>query len=428
MTYNQTDASGDAPGPSSAVPSCPIVNGQPFDPMSAAQAENPHPWLSAARELSPVFALTNETDYVIDYELQLQVLGDADTFSSAQLVNFEALPETFSAIFPDGPPMVLLDEPAHLRLRRLAQAAFSPKLVEAREDSIRALARDLLAKVVQEKTCDLVTTLASRLPVLAIVDLVGAPLDRAAEFGQWAHDRAVLLSVLQGAPPPGPAETAEVIERATSFTRYLTAFVEERRAAPRDDLTSHLILAESEPGEPALSTTEVVGVIASILSAGTSTTANFIPTAVYHLLRNGIWASMEENPSRIGLAVEESLRLWSSVRGVSRSATRDVELGGCPIAGGAHVYLHLGAANRDPAVFPDPDVFDIGRENAHRHVAFGRYKHLCLGAPLARLETRIAIELMVDMLPGLRLAGGWSAEWIPSTFTPGLRDLVLAWD
>ena len=340
---------------------------------------------------------------------KLAVLKDTATYSSAQLLDFDALPEAFRTVFQRVLPSCYGTSQSTCAFVNWLKWRSTPtdrKLA----DHVRAMCGEFLTPAIDSGKLDLVASVARHLPILAIVDLVGAPLDRAQDFGQWAHDRATLLSVLQGAPMPDAEESAAVVARATTFTAYLEDFVEARRAEPGDDLTTRLIQAEGEPGEAALTTTEVVGLIATILSAGTSTTANFIPTAVYQLLRHDHWTALVADPSLIP-------KQWRSRCGCGRPyvvsadrSTHEVEINGCPVPAGSHMYLHpCGAASRDERTFPDPDRFDPKRTNAHRHLAFGRYKHLCLGAPLARLESRIVIELMVEPLPGLRLAEGWEA-------------------
>jgi cytochrome P450 len=408
---------------------CPVVRGERFEPMNVEQARDPHPWLAAARATDSVFWMPQyKSWYVTRYQDQLEILRDAETYSSSQAALFAQLPEDLRAVFPEGPPLVLLDEPEHLRLRRLAQVAFSPKLVEARAERLREICNGLIDSFIDDGHCDLVSRLADVLPVLAIVETVGAPLDRADDFVQWASDRGALLSIFSGAAPLAPEQAAEIRTRAVSFTAWLRTLVDERRETPQDDLITALIQASGKDDEPALTTTEVVGLIATILSAGTSTTANFIPICVMQCLRRPeVWRVMADDRGRITDVVEEMLRLYSSVRGIVRRTANDVRVAGVAIPAGEQIFVHLASADRDENVFPDPDAFDLERTGGGRHIAFGRYRHLCLGAPLARLETRIVLECLLDRMPGLRLADGWEERWVPNIVTPGLADLELTW-
>jgi cytochrome P450 len=359
----------------------------------------------------------------------LDVLRDTETFSSRKVLDFSKVAPNFYEAFPDGRPdrvLVTLDPPEHTRLRKLAQKGFVPRLVNTWEPEIRELVDSLIDDFVDDGRCDLVSQFADRLPVQAITRVLGAPLDRWEEFFEWARDRIVML---QGAPGLSDADRQVVIDRAISFNGWLHEFVEERRAEPREDLASALVNAHGADGEQALDNEEVVALIATIHSAGTSTTAHFIPVAVRELLRHpDDWARLRDDRSLVPKALEELLRLRSSVRGVVRTTTRDVELGGIAIPADSDIYIHYGAAQHDPEVFADPESFDIDRGDVREHFAFGRWAHMCLGAPLARLEVRVTIERMLDRIPDVELVEDAEEEWVPNFLAPGLRQLELRWE
>jgi cytochrome P450 len=408
----------------------PVADGRPFDPMDREAAGDPYPWLRLAQRDCPVF-------YIERYELWcvtrhrdiLEVLRDTETYSSRKVIDFSNITPDFLDAFPDGRPdrvLVTMDPPAHTRLRKLAQKAFTPKMIAAREPEIRRLANALIDGFVEDGRCDFVGQYADHLPVQAITQLVGAPLDQTPTFFEWANDR---ITMLQGAPHLGEGHRAELMERARRFNGWLQAFVEERRSRPRDDLASALVHARGDNGEPALTTAEVVAMIGTILSAGTSTTAHFLPVAVRELLRHGDqWSRLQADRSLVPGAVEECLRLRTSVRGVVRTTTRRVQISGVTIPAEADLYLHFGAAQRDPEVFAEPETFDITRHDVKRHFAFGRWTHMCLGAPLARQEARVTIECLLDRLPELRLAPDQREDWIPNFLAPRLSSLLLEWN
>jgi cytochrome P450 len=392
-----------------------VVHGQPFNPLDPTQAGNPYSWLSQAQREAPVFHLPQYDLWCVTrYEDILDVLRDTGTYSSRNVV---PLP-------PGSPPsLVTADPPVHTRLRKLAQKGFSPRLIAAREPEVRALCDQLVDGFVEDGRCDFVSQYAALLPAMSITLVVGATQDRADAFGQWAHDRIALLS-----PGTPEAELEAARERMRAFTDWLRAFVEERREAPRDDVTSGLVHATTDDGEPALTTDEVIGLIGTILSAGSSTTAHLLPVVVRELLRHPEqWEAIRADRSLAAAAVEEGLRNMTSVRGIMRATNREVEIAGVRIPEGADLYLHFGVAQRDPDVFSEPERFDIHREDVKRHFAFGKWTHFCLGAPLARLETRLTIECLLDRLPQVRLAADQDEEWEPSLLTPGLRSLVLEW-
>jgi cytochrome P450 len=398
-----------------SAPTCPVVGGQPFDPLDPQQAGDPYRWLAKAQRDTPVFHMPEYDLWCVTrYEDILDVLRDTETYSSRNVV---PLP-------PGSPPsLVTADPPVHTRLRKLAQKGFSPRLIAERAPEVRALCDQLVDAFVQDGRCDFVKQYAEWLPAQSITLVVGASLDRADDFRQWAHDRIALL-----APHISDEEREATHSRMRSFAEWLRQFVEDRRSSPQDDVTSGLVHATTDDGQPALSTDEVVGLIGTILSAGSSTTAHLLPVVVRELLRHpDQWEQLRSDRSLTEVAVEEGLRFITSVRGVVRTTIREVEIAGVTIPENTNIYLHFGAAQRDPSVFPDPDVFDIHRDNLRRHFAFGKWNHICLGAPLARLETRVTIECLLDGLPGLRLVDQLE-EWEPSLLAPGLRSLLLEWD
>lgn len=412
------------------APRCPLVGGQRFDPLDPEQAGDPFPWLLTAQQEAPVFYL-DELDIwcVTRYEDVLEVIKDTDTYSSANNVQVVLAPEV-AAEHPEGHPlsagMVNLDPPVHTRLRRLSQKAFTPKMIAAREPEIRAICDELVDAFVADGCCDLVAQFSTKLPILAVTKIVGAPAEKADEFNAW-HEEGARMT--ENAPPLDPAERLRLSERAVAFSKWFTEFIEERRARPQADLTSALLHAELDDGTPALSTNEVIAVIANILAAGTGTTANFLPILVRDVLRDErLCAELQRDRSLIVPAVEEALRLDTPVRGVRRLVTRDTELGGVAIPEGASVYIHYGASQRDPSVFENPQDFDLHRANLNQHYAFGRWTHICLGAPLVRLEARITLECLFDRLPGVRLRPGQEIRWQPNLISPVVDHMYCEWD
>jgi cytochrome P450 len=408
----------------------PAVDGRPFDPLDPDQARDPYPWLHLAQRDLPVFHLPDQDMWCVTrYADVIEVLRDPATYSSRNVIRFAQLGPELEGAFPDGPPdrvLVSLDPPVHTRLRALAQKAFTPKLINDREAEIRGLCDRLVDAFAADGRCDLVADFAEHLPVQVITRLVGAPLERARDFYRWGIDRVLLL---QGAPHLDDEQRRLLGARLITMSAWLREFVERRRSEPSDDLTSALVHATSDDGGPALSTSETVAMIGTILSAGSSTTAHFIPMMVRNLLLHpDQWEQVVADPAVRRRAVEESLRHVTSVHGVPRTTTRPVTLGGVDLPAGADLYVHLAAAQRDPAMFDDPDRLDIRRANVQRQFAFGRGIHTCLGAPLARLEARVALDTLIERLPGLRLATDGRDQWIPHMLTPGLERLDLRWD
>jgi cytochrome P450 len=411
------------------TPGCPIIDGRSFEPLDPVVAADPYPWLHAAHREAPVFFMPEHGAWCVTrYDDVLSVLKDTATYSSRKVIQFAQLAPEFEEAFADGPPdrvLVSTDPPEHTRLRKLAQKGFTPKLIASREEEVRALANALIDGFIDRGRGDLVSEFAEHLPVQAITRLVGAPLERTGDFGRWAFDR---IAMLAGGRQLSQEERLEISQRVLDFNNWIHEFVEERRADPKDDLTSGLVHAETDDGQPALSTGEVVTMIGTFLSAGTSTTAHFIPLLVRELLqRPGLWERVRADRESIARAVEEGLRYRTSVHGVTRTTTCDVVLGGVEIPADSDLYIHYAGAQRDEAVFADADTFDLDRENVKQHFAFGKWTHICLGAPLARLEARVSLECFAERMPNLRLVPDQPEEWIPHMLTPGLRSLLIEW-
>ncbi len=292
--------------------------------------------------------------------------------------------------------LLTLDPPDHTRLRRLVSGAFTPRVVAGLEPWIREVTVRLLADADGAAGFDLIDALAFPLPIAVICRLLGVPAEDQAQFRVWGHDVAASLD-------PQTAGQAQTRAAELALTRYLQDLVRERRANPDDSILSALIAAEEEGDK--LSPGEVVSTALLLLVAGFETTVNLIGNGTVALLGEpGSWQRLRQDPALIPAAVEEMLRYDSPVQLTSRIATEDAEAGGRVIAAGRAVIVSIGGANRDPAVFEQPDEFLIDRPDPGRHLAFSLGIHHCLGASLARLEARIAIEELTQRYPALELA------------------------
>jgi cytochrome P450 len=304
---------------------------------------------------------------------------------------------------PFGQPgFLFLDPPDHTRLRRLAQQAFAPKVVRGLESDITALVEKLLDDVVAADRFEVIADLAHPLPVAVICRMLGVPIEDEPQFS----DASALLA--QGLDPfiafTGASKGFPERMAAGKWLRgYLADLVEQRRAAPRDDLISALIAAEEEGDQ--LTTEEIVATCNLLLIAGHETTVNLIANAVLAMLRQpGEWGALAADPERAPAIIEETLRHDPPVQLVGRVAADDMKIGEVVVPKGDTMMLLFAAAQRDPSVFAAPDVFDPDRED-NRHLAFGHGVHFCLGAPLARLEARIALSAVTARFPNARLVG-----------------------
>jgi cytochrome P450 len=306
-------------------------------------------------------------------------------------------PDDPRAGLPAG-DLLTMDPPDHTRLRRLVAGAFTPRAVAGLEPWIREVTARLLAAADGAAGFDLIDTLAFPLPIAVICHLLGVPAEDRAQFRAWGHDVAATLD-----PQVAAAGQAQTRAAELALTGYLRDLVRERRANPDGSILSALIAAEEEGDR--LSPGEVVSTALLLLIAGFETTVNLIGNGTVALLGDpGRWDRLRQDPALMPAAVEEMLRYDSPVQLTSRIATEDVEVGGRVIPAGRPVVVFIGGANRDPQVFERPDEFLIGRPDPGRHLSFSLGMHHCLGASLARLEARIAIEELTRRYPALELA------------------------
>ena len=305
--------------------------------------------------------------------------------------------------YPPGDPraelpaadLLTLDPPDHTRLRRLVSGAFTPRAIAGLEPWIREVTVRLLTAADGTGDFDLIDALAFPLPIAVICHLLGVPAEDQAQFRAWGHEVAATLEPQLAATARAQSRAAEV-----ALTGYLRDLVRERRANPDDSILSALIAAEDEGDR--LTSAEVVSTALLLLVAGFETTVNLIGNGTVALMGSPDgWDRLRQDPALVPAAIEEMLRYDSPVQLTSRIATEEVEVGGTVIAAGRAVITLIGGANRDPEVFEQPDQFRIDRPDPGRHLSFSLGIHHCLGASLARLEARIAIEELTRRYPAL---------------------------
>jgi cytochrome P450 len=292
--------------------------------------------------------------------------------------------------------ILITDPPDHTRVRSLVNKAFTPRHVARLREHIQAVCDDLLAAVDGRGRMDVMADLATQLPAIVIAELLGVPAEDRLRFKEWSND---LISLLGNPDPRGAVERFE--RGLHGLLSYLREVIAERRRAPRDDLISGMIAAQE--ARDALTDAELLATSNLLLVAGHETTTNLIGNGLLALLRHpDAMARLRDEPARVPDAVEEMLRYDSPVQATVRVTTEPVELGGQAIPAGALVVALIGAANRDPAVFPEPDRFDVTR-TGNRHLSFGFGPHFCLGAPLARLEGEVVFRTLLARYPRMRL-------------------------
>jgi cytochrome P450 len=306
------------------------------------------------------------------------------------------------------------DPPAHRRLRNLVIKSFTPRVLKAMAPQIQALVDRMLGEL--DETTDLVRDFAYPMPAIVIAQLLGAPEEERDRYADWSADVVSFVGTGRA-----DVERARHVNRSLGeFRGHLEGLLADRREHPRGDLLSHL--AGEHDGER-LSDDELVATCVTLLFAGHETTANLIASGLLTLLRHPDQLELvRSDPGLMEDAVEEMLRFEGPVQRVRRVAARDVELSGREIAAGDLVMAFIGAANRDPEVFENPDRFDVRRDPTH--VAFGKGIHFCVGAGLSRIEAPIALNEILLRFPAVRLRDK-AVRWRPNITFRGLEALPL---
>jgi cytochrome P450 len=389
-----------------------------FNPFAPEVMADPYPYYRRMRDEDPVhwndwvWLLTRHADVA---ELLRDERFSADRRKSDRFV--QPPPERRRP----GLSMLVSDPPDHTRLRNLVNKAFTPRVVERLRSRIEAISSDLLdrAEAARSETTDLVTDFAYPLPVIVIAELLGVPARDRLRFQEWS---AILVRGLDPVATFDSDLQERVLDARDALFDYLDGIIAQRRRQPDDDLITRLI-AVQEQGDT-FSHNELLVMCNLLLVAGHETTVNLIGNGVLTLLEHPDQLErLRRDPGLARTAVEELLRYTSPVQWTGRVATEVIELDGRTIQPGQTVIGVLAAANRDPEVFADPDRLDLGRD-PNPNLSFGRGLHFCLGAPLARLEAQVALPMLLERFPLMRVAG--EPEMRPTMVLRGLSHLPVA--
>ena len=395
------------------------------DLRSAEVLDDPHPVYNRLREEAPVqfnpslggWVVTRHADVreaLLDPRLSVEKMGrfEARRSGGEGHADIAFLARTLADW------MVFTDPPRHRELRRAMQNAFLARDIPILESNVQHVVEELIEPLGPEGRMDLVREFAHPLPAIVIAELFGMPRDEREQLKSWSDDlgRFVLGNVED---TRHDAKYGAAARAARAMAARFHALVEEHRRAPRDDFTQLLLRDGAH-----LSDDEIVHTLMFVLFAGHETTTNLIASGVLRLVRNpDLMARLRAEPERVADAVEELLRMDGPVQMVFRLAREDVEYGGTTIRAGERVHLVLNGANRDPSVFDRPDELDIDRGRS-RHVSFGPGAHFCLGAPLARLEARVALQGLLARFEVLALEPE-PLSWRPELVIHGLRALPV---
>jgi cytochrome P450 len=367
---------------------------------------------------------------VTDYEVGSRALLDrAITVDMTSVLTPEQLaqmPETPEVFQPLRRNILTVDPPEHTRLRKLVQPSFTASAIEKLRPRIQQIADDLLdaaeaaaaerGEMAPSRKMELISQFAYPLPITVICEMLGIPPEDREQTRRWSED---LLSA------QSPEQMEEIGRNISEFIAYLRDLFARKRETPAEDLISQLLQVEVDGDR--LTEDEILAMVFILFVAGHITTVNLIANGIFALLTNPEQAAkLRSDPGLVTNAVEEVLRYYGPAETTTpRYVREDVELGGQALVKGDPLLVVLAAADRDPARFADPQSFDITRDDANRHIAFGKGIHACLGAPLARLEGQIALETLFRRYPDLRLAvPEGEITWAPS-FLRSLTGLPL---
>jgi pimeloyl-[acyl-carrier protein] synthase len=366
---------------------------------------DPYPFYEALRAIEPVHWSRRFNGWVITgYQDVVSILRTPEVFSSVGRMGtlLDALPEAdrpaFKPIYDHfSVGMIRSDPPDHTRLRRLINKVFTPQMVERKRQSIQDIVDGLLDAIGDREQVDLIHDYAYPMPATVICRILGVPTEDLVRVREWSQR---INSIIAGATPLREA-AQRTQEALLELQHYCRGMIAQRRQSPRDDLLGLLVAAEEKADR--LTEAQLLSTAENLLSAGHETTTSLVGNAVITLLRHpDQLRRVKEDPDLLPAAIEEVLRYESPIQRQTRVLKRDDEFAGRTMRQGQVVFLMIGAANRDPAIFPDADRFDMMRPD-NRHIAFGTGVHFCIGAPLARLEAQIALTGLVHRFPQMRL-------------------------
>lgn len=385
-----------------------------FNPYAYAIHEDPYPVYRRLRDEAPLYrneelgfwALSRHADVLAAFK-------DTEGFSNRHGVSLDA--DAFHEGADTTMSFLAMDPPRHTRMRALVSRGFTPRRVSALEPRIREIAIRHCERFVDRGACDFVADFAGKLPMDVISELIGVPEEDRATIRSWADLVVHREEGVEGLP-------ATTLESAARMLNYFVEMLEDRRRHRRDDLTGALI--EAEIGGDRLTDHEIIGFLFLMSVAGNETTTKLLANAVYWLWKNpSERARVRDDPSRIPRWVEETLRYDNSTQALARLVAKDVEIHGQRLREGDKLVLLVGSANRDERVFEDPDRFDILRDTSAL-LSFGRGNHFCMGAALARLEGRVALEEVQRRFPDFEIDAG-GVERVHSVNVRGFAALPI---
>ena len=407
-----------------------------FNPFDPSTQQCPFPHYAQMREEAPVHPVPGlGVHLVTKHDLVMQVLRDPQTYSSMfggagmplSSADREKFAEVMAAGYPRVPTMLTADQPDHTRYRRLVARAFHPKVIAEMEPIIRQITVELIESWIDKGRIEFVKEFGVPLPVRVIAKALNVPDDRLADFKRWSDDSIAGIGTNITLEQRLQAEYG-----VNEFQHYFAEQIELRRTNPQDDILTNLLNASIDDDDPEvtdkrqLDMPEMLSIIQQLLVAGNETTTKSLTEMVRLLAENPEeWAALKADPSRAEKVFEETLRLSTPTQGMWRILTKDAELGGVQLTKGQRIIIVFASANRDEALYDNPDDFDPMRDHLRDNLAFGKGIHFCLGANLSRLEGKVAAEELSKRIDTITLSESNKYQYFPSFMLRGLTDLDI---
>ena len=405
----------------------------------------PYPIFSALRDESPIhFSDKLGTWVCTKYEDIMEILHDTDRFSSlmptgprdgrsgfaTSMEELAADPsmadyfQTFLANAANAAVLLNADPPEHRRQRKAVNRAFRPTRLRSMEPMIEKVTSELIDEIINNGESEFVAEFAVGLPMTIIAVALGVETDNLATFKKWSDD----LVMPVGNPDPTTDKVRDYLISLSEFNEFFGNLLQLRRQEAQEDIISDV--ANAEVNDEMLNEAEMLSMLQQFLVAGNETTTKLLTNLMHHLaVEDGLEEQLRNDPNLIDNFIEEGLRFEAPVGGLFRMAKEDTTVGNTQLCEGDHIWLIFAAANRDPQMFSEPDTFSVDRENARDHLAFGHGEHFCIGAMLARLEARIAVEQILERMENIRLVDGKNSFEYEDTFVlRGLKELHIAFD
>ena len=396
----------------------------------------PYDFYQTLQEKAPVYQLPDTNIFMVTRYADIKkLLKDTATYSNNfnhLLKGPEPAPEVtaiYARAWQPVDTMITADPPRHRTYRTLVNKVFSSSRVDAMEEYMKTIVHELIDSFIENGECDFIREFTTPLPVYVIADQLGVPRKDLKEFKRWSDSFARRLSQMAT-----PEEQVEDAENIVAFQFYFADMIDQRRRNPSDDMISDLVVTEIEDPDSGeirpLNMEELQSILQQLMVAGNETTTSAITGGMVSLIRNpGQMKALQDNPTRIANAVEEILRMESPSAGMWRVVKKDTAFHGVDIPKDSLVMLRYHAANRDRALFDDPNAINIDRKNADDHIAFGQGIHFCPGAMLARKEMNVAFEALLSRLDNIRLVERKSdLSYWPNIVLRGLKELHIRFD